>query len=313
MLQFTLRRMLSLIPILCGISILTFLLMELAPGDPAANYLRLSRIPPSEKALAKVREEMGLNQPPHVRYLIWMKKAIRLDFGKSFTTGEPVQKEIAHYLPATLYLTGVSFIWIVVFSLPFGVMAALAKNGWIDNLCRLLAFTGTSIPNYLLGFILIYFFAVLLGWLPPLGKGGFQYVLMPSMALAVGHIAAYMRLIRAGMLDNMNQRFVTYALARGLSPRFVMGRHVLKNSLLPPITGLGMTVGNLIVGSVLIETVFAWPGLSRFFTTAIFNRDYPVIQGYVLLTAVIFVFCNLMVDLTYAWIDPRIRLGSPTT
>ena len=309
MFYFASRRLFSLIPILLGVSILTFLLMELAPGDPAVTYLRLARIPPSEKALASVREEMGLDRPLHVRYLLWLNRAVRLDFGKSYATGEPVRNEIVHYLPATLQLISVAFLLILVFSLPLGMLSALFKDRWADQFCRLLAFIGASTPNYWLGFLLMFFFAVKLGWLPPLGKGGAQYIIMPALTLSAAHIASYTRLIRAGMLENLNQRFVTYALARGLPPRFVIGRHVLKNSLLPTITALGMTPGNLIVGSVLVETVFAWPGLSRFFTMAIFNRDYPVIQSYVLLMAGIFVLCNLVVDLVYAWLDPRIRVG----
>ena len=311
--SFTLRRFFSLIPILLGISLLTFLLMELAPGDPAATYLRISRIPPSEKALARVRREMGLDRPLPVRYLTWLKKAAALDFGKSYATGEPVRREIAHYLPATLYLTGMAMLWILIISLPLGILSALFKDGWADHFSRLLAFVGASIPNFWLGFMLMFFFALKLGWLPPLGKGGLQYVLMPSLTLSVGQIATYIRLIRAGMLENMNQRFVIYARARGVAPKYVIGRHVLKNSLLPAVTAFGMTLGNLIVGSVLVETVFAWPGLSRFFTSAIFNRDYPVIQGYVLFMATLFVLCNLGVDLVYAWFDPRIRQGRTGT
>lgn len=307
MTRFIIKRLLSLIPVLFGISLITFLLLRLAPGDPAESYLHLSQIPPTPEAVAAMRAELGLDRPLTVQYLDWLGKAIRLDFGKSYATQNNVWDEMLYMLPATAELGAVSLLITLAVSIPLGILSALHKDGLADQLCRLIAFVSASIPNFWLGFLLMYFFAMKLDVVPALGRGTWLHYILPAVTLSAGYIATYIRLLRTALLENINQPFVLYARARGLSEKRIIGRHVLKHALLPAVTALGMSVGHLLAGSVIVETVFAWPGLGRFCIFAILNRDYPVVQCFVLVSAVTFVIANLLVDIAYAWLDPRIR------
>ncbi|WP_094604977.1 Nickel transport system permease protein NikB [Sporomusa silvacetica DSM 10669] len=308
MFGYIVKRLLSLIPVLVGISVITFLVLRLTPGDPAEAYLRLSQIPPTEVAIAAVRAELGLDLPLPVQYWDWLVKALTLDFGKSYTTHRPVWDEMIFLIPATAQLAGVSLFITLVFSIPMGIFSALNKDGWFDNFCRGIAFISAAMPNFWLGFMLMYFFALKLDLLPTLGRGSWENFILPAVTLSFGYIATYIRLLRTSMLENLEQQFVLYARARGLKESWVIGRHVLKNAMLPVATALGMSIGHLLSGSVIVENVFAWPGVGRFCVSAILNRDYPVVQCFVLMMAVIFVIANLLVDIAYAWLDPRIRL-----
>ncbi len=308
MVSYIVKRLLSLIPVLVGISLITFLILRLTPGDPAEAYLRLSQIPPTEAAIAAVRTELGLDRPLPVQYGDWLVKALTLDFGRSYATHRPVWDEMMLLVPATAQLAGVSLLITLIISIPMGIFSALYKDGWFDNFCRLLAFTSASTPNFWLGFLLMYFFSLKLDLLPTLGRGSWEHFILPAVTLSFAYIATYIRLLRTSMLENLDQQFVLYARARGLKESWVIGRHVLKNAMLPVVTALGMSIGHLLSGSVIVESVFAWPGIGRFCVSAILNRDYPVVQCFVLMMSFIFVIANLLVDIAYAWLDPRIRL-----
>ncbi|MEK4761123.1 nickel ABC transporter permease [Viridibacillus sp. FSL E2-0187] len=305
---FILKRLTSLVPILLGISIITFILLHLIPGDPAVAYLRLSNIPPTDVAVAELRLKLGLDNPLHIQYLEWLGKVIQLDLGMSYVSKNTVWDEILLHLIPTIQLTLTALFFIVIISLPIGVLSAIYKGKWIDQFSRIIAYISVSMPTFWFGFLVIFFLSVKLDLFPVLGRGTLAHLILPSMTLAFGYIGTYIRLLRASMLENLNEPFVVYAKARGLRQRQIMSRHVLKKSILPVVTGLGMSFGNMLGGAVIVETIFAWPGMGQLFVSSILNQDYPMIQGCVLFMSVIFVSCNLLVDVTYSFLDPRIRL-----
>lgn len=307
--RFVARRIISLVPVLLGISLLTFVLIHLVPVDPAEVYLRLSQIPPTDEAVAVIRAEMGLNKPLHQQYFDWLWKVVHLDFGKSFVTKKPVMAELLYYFPATLKLAAASLLIVLLISIPVGVFSALYKDTAFDQICRILAFIGASMPSFWLGFVLIYILSLELNLLPAFGRGTLAHLVLPATTLALGAAAVYTRLLRTSMLENLNQNFVLYARARGLKEKLIVARHVLKNALIPVVIAFGMTLGHMLAGSVIVENVFAWPGVGRYIVSSIFNRVYPVIQAYALFMAVVFVLLNLFADIICATLDPRIRLG----
>jgi len=308
MTRYILKRLLLLIPILLAVSLVVFTILRLGQGDPAMAYLRLSSIPPTDQALEVARHELGLDKPFAVQYVSWLGKAVRGDFGISYVTKKPVLDEILYYLPNTLILAGYSLALTLLLSLPLGMISALKKDRLPDHMTRGLSFFGVSIPNFFLGFVLIWIFSIKLHWLPPLGKGGFSHMILPILTMSCMSLCINTRLIRSTMLDNMHSRYVLYARARGLSESVVVGRHVLTNSLIPVITAIGMHAGELFGGAVIAESIFAWPGVGRYAVSAIYNRDYPVMQCFILIMTTIFVLMNLAVDIGYAWLDPRIRM-----
>ncbi|EPR34374.1 ABC-type transporter, integral membrane subunit [Alkalidesulfovibrio alkalitolerans DSM 16529] len=308
MFRYILRRIGMLIPILFLVSVVVFLMLRLAKGDPAMAYLRLSNIPPTTEALEEARYLLGLDLPVWEQYLRWIGKALQGDFGVSWVTGNPVLGEILYYLPATLKLTAAALFLTLALSIPLGVLAALRKDGPIDHVTRAFAFVGVSMPSFWFAYLLIFVFAVTFKLLPPMGMGGVSHIIMPAMALALMSTAINIRFLRANMLENMHARSVLYARARGLSERRVIWGHVFRNSLVPVVTSIGMHLGELIGGAVVVEMVFAWPGVGRYAVMAIYNRDFPILQCFLLVMTSIFVLCNLLVDILYAWIDPRIRL-----
>ncbi|GFM36768.1 nickel ABC transporter permease subunit NikB [Desulfovibrio psychrotolerans] len=312
MLKYIVKRLLLLIPILLAVSVVVFLILRLGEGDPAMSYLRLSNIPPTDEALAVARTALGLDQPLPVQYAAWLGKALTLDFGRSYVTGNPVLGEILYYLPNTLKLAGFSLLLTLAISLPLGIWSALYKDRLPDHVTRVLAFTGVSMPSFWLGFLLVWLFSIHLKWLPPMGMGTMSHMLMPAVTMSLMSLAINTRLIRGNMLDNMHARYVLYARARGLPERVVVGRHVLVNSLIPVITAVGMHVGELFGGAVVAESIFSWPGVGRYAVSAIYNRDFPVMQCFILIMTTIFVLMNLCVDILYAWLDPRIRLEGGT-
>jgi len=308
MFRYILRRIGMLIPILFLVSVVVFLMLRLAKGDPAMAYLRLSNIPPTTEALEEARYLLGLDLPVWEQYLRWIGKALQGDFGVSWVTGNPVLGEILYYLPATLKLTAAALFLTLALSIPLGVLAALRKDGPIDHATRAFAFVGVSMPSFWFAYLLIFVFAVTFKLLPPMGMGSVSHIIMPAMALALMSTAINIRFLRANMLENMHARSVLYARARGLSERRVIWGHVFRNSLVPVVTSIGMHLGELIGGAVVVEMVFAWPGVGRYAVMAIYNRDFPILQCFLLVMTSIFVLCNLLVDILYAWIDPRIRL-----
>lgn len=307
---FILRRVFLLLPMLLVASLVIFLLLRLGSSDPAMDYLRLSRVPPTPQALEAAREMLGLDRPLPVQYLDWLWRALHLDFGVSYVTRRPVLPDLLHYLPATLQLAGVALALTLGISVPLGVWAARHRDGLPDQIVRLVAFVGVSMPNFWLGFLLVALFSVHLGWLPPMGRGSAAHIVMPAIAISFMSLSINARLLRASMLEVAGQRHVAYARLRGLPDRTVERAHVLRNALLPIITATGMHVGELIGGTLVIESIFGWPGVGRYAVSAIFNRDYPVIQCFTLLMVAIFAVCNLIVDIVYAWADPRIRLSA---
>ena len=307
--RYILRRILTLIPILFVVSAAVFFILRMAKGDPAMAYLRMSNIPPTEQALMEARVELGLDKPVAVQYVDWLGKALKLDFGRSYVTGRPVHEEIMHYLPATLILAGAGLLLTIAVSVPFGVMAALGKDRLPDHLMRAFSFAGVSMPNFWLGLLLVYLFSVKLGWLPPMGRGGVGRMLMPVVTLSFMSIAINVRFLRAGLLEHMRSRSALFARARGISEGRITWVHVMRNAMIPVVTSMGMHLGEMLGGAVIVENIFSWPGVGRFAVQAVFNRDYPTLQCFILMMTVIFVACNLCVDILYAFIDPRIRLA----
>ncbi|CAH2604879.1 Ni(2(+)) ABC transporter membrane subunit NikB [Rhodovastum atsumiense] len=310
---FILRRVLSLAPLLLIVSLALFLMLHLGRGDPAMDYLRLSQIPPTDAAVAQARTELGLDRPLAVQYLSWLAGVVRLDFGVSWVTRHPVLEDIATFLPATLQLAAAALALTIVLGVPLGVVAALARNRWPDHLTRVVAFLGVSVPNFWLGYLLILLFAVTLGWLPAMGRGGPEHLILPAIATAAMSASIMLRLVRSSVLGQLGNRHLVFARARGLSERTVIGRHVLLNAMIPPLTAIGLHIGELLGGAMVVEVVFGWPGVGRYALQAISNRDFPALQGFVVVMTMIYVICNLVIDIAYAWIDPRIRLGRTLT
>lgn len=305
------RRLLLVIPTLIGISVISFGLIFLAPGDPALVVLRAQGMQTvSEENLQQVRQQMGLDQPLPVRYVTWLSDVLRFDFGDSVRTGSPVDELLANRLPATIQLAGVSLILALLISLPLGMVTAVKQHSAVDHAGRLFAFMGASMPSFWLALLLIFFFAVKLRWLPALGYGELKHVLLPAIALSLSIAPTYARLLRANMIEVLNEPYVTYARAKGLSEMVIVSRHALRNALIPFVTVFGISVAHLLAGAVVIETIFAWPGLGKLAVDAILARDFPVVQAVVLIAAIFFVMANLIVDLSYRLLDPRIRLGS---
>lgn len=310
MMRFIFRRVLLLIPMLLGTSLFIFLILRLGPSDPALDYLRLSKIPPTPQAVESARELLGLDKPIMTQYSHWLSDALHLDFGISYATQKPVLPDLLYFLPATLQLAGLALALTIILSVPMGMLAARYREKWPDQLVRVIAFIGVSMPNFWLGFLLILLFSIHLGWLPPMGKGEAKHLIMPVIAISLMSLAINARLLRASMLEVAGQRHVRYARLRGLSEMTVERSHILRNAWLPVITAIGMHIGELLGGALIIESIFSWPGVGRYAVSAIMNRDYPVIQCFTLLMVVIFVLCNLVVDIIYAIADPRIRLSA---
>lgn len=304
---YVIKRCLAVIPLLVAISFLSFTLIALVPADPAEVALRVNEIIPTAESVAAMRAELGLDQPFLLRYVQWLGKALQLDFGKSYINDRLVIDEILRCLPATLELAAAALLLVIAVSVPVGILGALYANRLFDRLLRIMVFIGTAMPGYWVGLLLIWFFSIKLNLLPTSGSGSLQHLLLPAAALSLTYISTYVRLIRSNMLENMRETYVLYGRVRGLSEKRILLRHVLKNSLQTSITALGMSIPQLLAGTVIIENIFAWPGVGRLCISAIFNRDYPVIQAYILLMAVLFILCNLIVDIVHQSLDPRLR------
>lgn len=300
------NRLLGLPLLLLGISLLAFILIRLVPVEPAEVVLRMSNLPPTEEAIASMRRELGTDRPLPVQYAVWLWKALHFDFGKSFVSKTPVWEDIREKFPSTLLLAASAIGLSLFVSIPLAMLTAMYKGGWIDGLVRVLSLIGTSMPRYWLAFLLIYAFSLKLDWFPIQGRGGLQHLVLPSLTLAASNIALYSRLLRSSMLEHMKEPYVLYARVRGLSERAIALRHVLPNSLLPLVTSAGVSFGYLLMGTVIVEQIFSWPGLGRYLIESILSRNYPVIQCYVLFMAIVFVLTNLAVDIVSRMLDPRL-------
>lgn len=309
------RRVVLLIPVLLGVSLLAFLLGILAPGDPApALYKQLYGVPAVDPAtLEKFRNQLGLNDPAPIRYARWLGDALRGELGYSFRSGRPILQEVADGFTPSLQLAVGGLMVAVLIAFPLGMLAALWQNSAPDFLMRVFALFGASMPSFWLAYLLMLLFSVQLRWLPVQGTGSWQALILPCVTLGIGGAATLSRLLRSSMLEVMNEDYIRTARSKGMRERIVLLRHALRNALIPFVTLLGGMFGSLLAGAVIVETVFARPGIGLLITNAISFRDYPVIQGVVLLGGTIFVLVNLIVDFSYSVIDPRIRLGAKGT
>lgn len=306
--RYVLIRLLSLIPLWLGISMLAFLLSNLVPGDPASVIAhRLSDAPPSEEQIETIRREYHLDDTLPVRYARWLGSAAQGDLGISYRTKEPVLKELATHFPATLQIACGALVIALAIALPLGVFAAVRRGSWVDHLARVGALLGASLPSYWLAYLLILFFALALRWLPVAGRDGPGAMILPALTLGLGTAATLARLTRSSMLEVLGEDFVRTARAKGLSEWAVLWRHSLKPALLPVLTVTGIAFGHLLGGAVIVEAIYAWPGVGQLLINSIYDRDYPMIQGFVLFMGAVFTLLSVAVDLSYAWIDPRLR------
>lgn len=303
---YILKRIMSIIPVFLLATFLTSGMIHLSPVDPAEAYLTAAHIQPTDEILTQKRHEFGLDEPFLIQYVNSIIKICQLDFGISYVSNKPVWDEVTYRMPATIQLALGSILIAVFVSVPIGFLAGVKKNSLIDHFSRILSFLGASIPSFWLGYIFIFFFSVKLDLFPVEGIGTWQHLVLPSITLALPLIAMYTRLLRASVLENLQEPYVLFARTRGIKEKTIMAKHVLRIAISPMITGLGMNLGKLLTGTIIVEAVFSWPGFGRYFIEAIFNRDLPVIQCYVLIAASLFIISNLFVDLIQMCIDPRI-------
>jgi peptide/nickel transport system permease protein len=334
MLRFVVRRLLLLVPILLGLSILVFGWIHLLPGSPAESLLGEHATP---QAVAQVRQQYGLDKPLYIQYWRYLETTVHGNLGTSIATTRTVTSEIGQRFPATIELAFAAMLFAIVVGVPLGFVAAKHYGTWIDSGSLVISLIGISIPIFFLGLMLKYVFAVRLHWLPSVGREDLlatrahptnfylldavlegdptafwdatKHLILPAIALGSIPLAIITRITRASVLDVQNEDYVRTARAKGLAPHEVDSRHVLRNALLPVTTIIGLQMGLLLSGAVLTETIFAWPGIGSWLKDAIFNRDYPVLQGGILFVAVVFVIVNLIVDISYALLNPRIRLS----
>ena len=334
MLGYLLRRVIATIPVVVLISLLVFLLIHAAPGDPADLLLSEEASP---QDIADARRRWGLDQPIYIQYLRFLANILSGDLGTSFRYADPVITLIGERLPATIELAIASMLIAIIFGIPLGVWAGAKPNSWADNLGSVFGFFGISMPSFWLGIMLILVISGYFNWLPSSGRStygvaqgfetgfyithglasgnmkaawdGIKYVIMPAIALGTGMMGLIMRVTRSSVLEIMDEDYVRTARAKGLGERTVLWRHVLRNAFVPIITVVGLELGTLLSGSIIVETVFAWPGSGSLLIAAIQSRDYPLITGTVLTYTIAFVAINFMIDILYALIDPRIRFG----
>jgi peptide/nickel transport system permease protein len=304
MLHFLLRRLLLTIPVLLGVATLVFSLIHLVPGDPVETMLGESAAP---QEIARVRGQLGLDRPLYVQYWTFLKGVGRGDLGVSLRTNEPVARAIAARMPATIELAIAAMCLAVVVAIPLGIIAAVGAGTIVDYAATTLALTGISIPNFWLGPLLAIVFAVTLGWLPVSGSGTLAHMVLPAITLGAPLGAVLARMTRASVLEELRELYVLAARARGVSRTRAVLRHAFRNSLIPIVTVLGLQMGAVLTGAVITETIFAWPGVGRLLIQSINFRDYPLVQGCILLIAVTYVAMNLLTDLAYGLLDPRIR------
>jgi peptide/nickel transport system permease protein len=323
--EYIIKRLLQIIPTLVIITLVVFAMMQAIPGDPIVTLLGDAY--DAENA-AKLRQEYGFDKPIVVQYALWLGKLVRGDWGKSILTGRPVLQDVLMLLPITVELIVLAMLIALIIAIPAGIIASLRQNTWADYTAMTTALAGVSIPDFFLGVLLLLAFSIgFRGLLPSSGwvylpgtcpllvckeslAGNLQHALMPAIALGIGRAAILTRLLRASMLETVRMEYVTTARAKGLAEKTVVLKHALKNALIPTVTIMGLQVGFLIGGAIVIETLFAIPGLGTYGINAIIARDYQQVQGFILLVAISFVVINFLVDLTYSFLDPRIRYGT---
>lgn len=319
--SFLVRRVLQMIPLLIGISILAFLIIKSAPGDPTVIYIDPNKPPPSAEDLARLRADLGLDQPLPIQYSRWLVNALQGDLGFSLSGRQAVTKEIGDRLPATVLLGISSLIVALTLSIPVGVLSAVKRYTLLDYVITTLSFIGISMPGFFLALLLMQFFAVQLRWLPTSGirdvredYEGIQaaldtgrHLILPTVALATASLARWVRYQRSSVLEVLAQDYIRTARAKGVQERRVLSVHALRNALLPMVTLIGLSIPQIVSGSFIIEFVFGWPGLGLLGVNAALKRDFPVIMGVTMLSALFIVIGNFLADLAYQWVDPRIR------
>ena len=305
-----LNRLAQMLVTLVGVSFLTFCLTYLAPGDPAAMLLEASDTIVSQETLDKTRAELGLDKPFLEQYLHWAGNALRGDMGISYSAKKPVTEKLAEGFLGTMYLAAVTILLVLIISLPLGIWSAVRRNAWPDYLVRALSFIGVSMPSFWIGLLLLYVFGLKLR-LFPIASASItpSGVVLPAITLAIYMSSKYMRQVRTAILEELHQDYVTGARARGIPENTILWRHVLPNAVLPLITLLGMSIGWLLGGVAVIEMVFSWPGIGNMAVHAIAMRDYPLIEGFVLWIAIAYMVVNFLVDLSYNYLDPRLKKG----
>jgi len=309
--RYVFNRVMQMIPVLFLISLIVFAVMHLLPGDPAMLMLAGAEggaVPPER--LIELREQMGLNDPLWVQYTRFLTNALQGDLGNSIRFQVPVTDLIASRFPSTVTLALCGLLVAIAIGLPLGMAAAARRSSWVDTMCMTLSYIGSSMPVYWLGLLLVLLFSFTLHWFPSAGGGGFRALVLPSITLGLLSAGVLARLIRSSMLEVLAEDYMRTGHAKGLSGRVVLWRHGLKNAMIPVVTMIGLQFGALLAGTVVTETVFSRPGLGRLIVNAILSKDYPLVQGSVLFLAVVYVTVNLLVDILYAWLDPRIRYGS---
>ena len=309
------RRLLAAIPTLLALSLLIFTLVSLAPGDPAEQLARRQAFgrDVSPEDIARSRAELGLDRPFVTQFVNWVRGAVTGDLGQSFVTNEKVADELRRRVPPTLELSAAALILTLLFAVPIGVAAGMLHRHPVDHVMRFVALIGASVPGFFAAYLLIILFATKLGMFPVAGRSGLDSLVLPAIALAVVPVARVSRLLRSSLLEVFMEDYMRTARGKGLSSLRVAIRHGLRNASIPVLTVLGTILGNLLEGVVIIEVIFAWPGIGRLTYDAISQRDYPMIQGVVLFAGVSFFLVNLLVDLSYRLVDPRVRLGSATS
>ena len=304
--RFLARRVLLAIPVLFGVATLVFALIHLIPGDPVQAMLGDAASPAS---VSELRGKLGLDRPLYVQYAAFLKRAVQGDLGTSLRTNEPVTAAIAARLPATFELALAAMLVAVAIAIPMGIVAAVWAGTGVDHAATMLALLGISMPNFWLGPLLAIVFSVSLGWLPVSGRGTLAHLVLPAITLGAPLAAVLARMTRASVMDELRELYVIAARSRGMSETRVVLKHAFRNSLIPIVTVLGLQVGGVLTGAVITETIFAWPGVGRLLIQSIGFRDYPLVQGCILLIAVTYVTVNLVTDMAYGYLDPRIRVG----
>ena len=309
MTRYVRRRLLTLIPVLLGVTFMTYALMYLSPSDPVEMLLQAQGVAVSPEVVAKMRHEAGLDRPFLVQYFSWLWNILRGDMGVSLVDGRSVAALLKAALPKTLLLTFSSIAVTVLLAVPLGMLCAVRQDRFTDWLLRILSFCGNALPSFLVSLLLLYYVSYKLGWLPVLASDSFKGLILPTLALAIPMTGKYIRQIRAAVLEQLGESYVDGAVSRGVRERTVLFKDVLRNSMLTIVTLLSLSVGSLLGGTAAVERIFVWRGMGFMVMDAILARDYPVIQAFVVWMAVIYVVINLLTDLSYYLLDPRMRQG----
>lgn len=309
--KYIVKRILQLLPILLGITFLSFAMMRLAGSDAVTEMYSNTGSAVSEEVLDAAREELGLNRPFLVQYFSWLGEMMRGNMGVSYISGRDVFATFVSKLPATLLLTVLSVLLTIVISVPLGILAAVKQGRLADQVLRFLSFIGNAMPNFFVALLLMQLLSMKLGWLPVISDGTtIRSAIMPMLTLAIAMSAKYMRQVRAAVLEELNKEYVNGAMARGVSERVILWKSVMRSALLTIVTLLALSIGSLLGGTAIVESIFMWDGVGKLAVDAIQMRDYPLIQAYVVWMAIIYVVVNLITDLLYRVLDPKIRLGA---